>query len=145
MQYLMKFLTRHGFSWRLLAPALVLVILAGVACGSTAAPETTAPESTAPDTAAPESTVPDTAAPDTKGPDTALRAPTAVPEAVTKPTEAMVTVNPGKVTVMVSSLGNERYDKTVSSGADKNQGRLIHGLIVATNEKTELIPGLATE
>ena len=121
---------RLGTSWRILGPAVVLLVLGAVACGSAATPgtETTAPEAAA----APVVAV----------------VPTAVSEAMAAPegtTETMTQVHPGKVTVMVSALGNERFDKTFSSGADKNQGRMLHGMLIETNEKTELLPGIASE
>ena len=113
---------------------------------------TTAPETTAPETTAPESTAPDASAPDTAtpaggtAPDTS--APKPDPTAVPAPASASASeakVHPGKVTVMVPALGNERFDRAYSTGADKNHSRLVHGFFIATNEKTELVPGIASD
>ena len=137
----MHYLSQMATSRRILGPILAFVLLFAVACGSASAPETTAPDTTAPDTTAPDTTAPDKLDP------IVAPVPTAAPKAKAEPAasaEVMTKVHPGKLTVMVAALGNERFDKSFSSGADKNQGRMLHGLLVETNEKTELIPGLAT-
>ena len=127
MQYLTKFLTGHGFSWRLLGPALVLVVLGAVACGSAAAPETDT------DTAAPAPVA--TAAPS---------APTAVPEAMAEPAEA--TVNPGKLTIMIGEFANERFDYLYSEGGHggRTYAGMLHGFLISSNERVELVPGIAS-
>ena len=117
---------------RWLFPTLALILVLAVACGSAAAPEQAAQP----------------AAPAEVKVQEVVQPPTAVPEAKTEPEDAagmMAEVHPGTVTVMVSALGNERFDKTFSSGADKNQGRMLHGMLIETNENTELIPGIASE
>jgi len=98
-------------SWRIITPILALLLILAVACGSASAPETTAPDTTAPDTSAPDTSAPATTAPDPAAPEVA-GAPTAVPEAMAESPEAMaeVMVNPGKLTVMLGNLGNERFD-----------------------------------
>ena len=70
--------------------------------------------------------------------------PDKVPVPTVRPPPATV-IQQGKLTVAVSSLGNERYDKAFSLGVAINQGRLLHGMIVATNERTELVPGIASD
>lgn len=109
---------------RIYLPALTLLLALVVACGSAAQPVT---ETTDPSVAQPIGNA-------------------AQPTSVAQPQPAPETaVHPGKVTVMVSALGNERFDRTFSTGADKNHGRLLSALLIETNENTELIPGIATE
>ena len=122
---------------------LMLALLFAVACG-TAAPPAPETDTTAPDTAAPDTAAPDTAAPDTAAPDTAVQ-PTAVPEAMAEPDEAMTEVHPGKLTLMIGNWGNERFDSAHFVGANNNYLRLTQGLLIATNEKSEMIPGMATD
>ena len=124
---------------------LILVILAllfAVACGSASQPETTAP-----DTSAPEASAPDTTAPDTSAPAPAESSvPTAVPEAMAEPEEAMVEVHPGKVTWMVGGWANENFDYVLSSGGDPGQyGRILHGFLLEISDDFELIPGQASD
>jgi peptide/nickel transport system substrate-binding protein len=131
---------------------MAFLMLLAVACGTSTAPETSAPAKAAPEAAAPAKAAPEAAAkaapeeaaPEVKklDPIVVQAEPVAVPEV--KVSAEAKDVNPGKVTVMVAALGNERFDKSFSSGADKNQGRMLHGMLVETNEKTELIPGLAS-
>jgi peptide/nickel transport system substrate-binding protein len=58
-----------------------------------------------------------------------------------------VEVNPGKLTVMVGDLANERFDYIHEGGGPgaHGYGRLLHGFLISTNEKTEFIPGVATQ
>ena len=111
---------------------LILVILAllfAVACGSAAEPETSAPDTSAPAPAAPE----------------VASVPTAAPEAMADPGEAMTEVNPGNVTFMVAAWGDEQFDKVYSEGASNSYGRIFQGFLIETNEKTELVPGIASD
>jgi len=146
----LRYLTRLSTSWKILGPVLAFLLILAVACGSSTAPDTSAPDTTAPEAAAPEAAAPDTTVPEAAAPDkidpVVSGVPTAAPKAKAKPGASAepVNIHPGTLTVMVPALGNERFDKSFSSGADKNQGRMLHGLLVETNEKTELIPGLAS-
>ena len=109
--------------------ALILALLFSVACGSAAAPETTAPDTSAPAPVA-------TAAPS---------APTAVPESMSEPAEA--TVNPGKVTWMMDSWGAERFDPTFNS-AGHDYGRILHAFIISSDlEEGQRVfaPGVLTK
>jgi peptide/nickel transport system substrate-binding protein len=103
------------------------LLLAGVACGSAAAPATSAPATVAP--AAPE-----------------VAEPAAVPTAAAQGVQpsAEVTVNPGKVTWMIGAWGNERFTYNYSVGGGNNYARIMHGFLIATNERTELLPGIAS-
>ena len=69
-------------SRHILGLGLILALLFAVACGSAAAPETTAPAVEAPAPNIEAESVP---------------APTAVPQAKSEPDEAMVEVHPGKL------------------------------------------------
>jgi peptide/nickel transport system substrate-binding protein len=46
---------------------------------------------------------------------------------------------------MVGGWGNERFSGAYFVGGNNNYMRLMHGFLVATNEKTELVPGIATD
>ena len=145
----MPHLTRFGIIWRLLGPALVLVILAAVACG-TAQPEadTSAPDTAAPATTAPDTAAPDTAAPDTAAPDTAAAAPTAVPAPTSPPVVAKAEVHPGKVTWMLADLGNERFDYLLSVGTGHDMARILHGYLISSDleeGRRVFSPGILTK
>ena len=112
-------------SWRIITPILALLLVLAVACG----------------TAAPEAD-PATSAPPAAAATTAPAVPTAVPEAMAEP-EAKV--NPGNITWMLGGWGNERFDYTFSTGASNNYIRFMGGFLISTNEKTELVPGLASD
>ena len=121
--------TRFGNIWRLLGPGLVLVILTAVACGEAAAPTSPAP-----------------AAQGTEAPQAATQ-PTAVPEAMAEPEEAMMEVNPGKLTIMVGDMGNERFDQTFVGGTPGfgNYGSIVHATLITSSEERVVIPGIASE
>jgi peptide/nickel transport system substrate-binding protein len=57
---------------------------------------------------------------------------------------AEVEVNPGKLVIMMGDLGNERFDRTLSSGIGINYGRILHGYLISENEKRQMMPGIAT-
>jgi peptide/nickel transport system substrate-binding protein len=105
---------------------VVLTLLLAVACGA-AAPS--APK--APDAAKPAA---QPAAP--------AAVPTATPMAAAP---AKAQVHPGKVTFLIGGFGNERFTFNFGTGGGNNYARLLHGFLIATNEKAELIPGMATE
>ena len=124
----MPHFTRFGIIWRLIGPALVLVILMAVACGEAAAP-----------------TSPPPAAQATEAPQAATQ-PTAVPEAMAEPTEAMAEVNPGKLTWMLASFGNERFEYLVSRGTGHDMARILHGFLISSDledGKRVFSPGIA--
>ena len=122
--------------------ALTLIILAAVACGSASAPADTAPATEqaavpAPDKAA--APAPAAAAP---------VAPTAVPKAVLEPAEAMVEVHPGKLTWMIASFGNERFEYLVSRGTGHDMARILHGFMISSDiieGNREFAPGILTD
>ena len=123
----MQYLSQLATPWRILAPVVVFLLLLGVACGSAAEPETTAPDTTAPEVAA---------------------VPTAAPEAKAEPTasaEAMSEVHPGNVTWMIGGWGAERFDYTFDVGGSNNYIRFFGGFLVETNNDGKLIPGMATD
>ena len=116
--------------------ALTLVLLLAVACGSAAAPATTAPDTAAPAAA-------------TTAQDTAAAAPTAVPEPIAAPAAAEVEVHPGKVTWMTANFGSERFDIIFdSAGAGRQYAELIHGFLIDSDMvdgKRQMVPGIVTD
>ena len=123
--------------WRILGPAVVLLLVLAVACGG-AAQSTSAPPPEAKVTPAPEAKA--TLAPE------AIAQPTAVPAPTSPPVVAEPEVHPGKVTWMIGDLGTERFDYAHGTpGGSNNYLRLMQGLLLETNEKSELIPGIATD
>jgi peptide/nickel transport system substrate-binding protein len=118
-----------------LAVSLMLTLLLAVACGA-AATATPAPAK-APQPAAAQPAAP--AAP-------AAAVPTPVPAAKPAPAAAPATaVNPGKLTLMIAGWGNERFTYHFAVGGGNNFARIHQGFLIATNEKTELLPGIATK
>lgn len=126
-------------SWRIITPILALLLVLAVACGEAAAP-------TSPPPAAQATEAPQTAAQATEAPQAATQ-PTAVPEAMAEPEEAMVEVNPGKLTIMVAALAPERFSEHVIGGGTPglNYMRLIGGFLVSDNERKEMVPGIASK
>jgi ABC-type transport system substrate-binding protein len=45
---------------------------------------------------------------------------------------------------MIAGWGNERFTYNYSVGGGNNYARLMHGFLIATNEKSELLPGIAS-
>ena len=123
----MQFFGKGKFP-QILGLGLMLVALLAVACGSAAAPETTAP---------------DTAA---SAPTAAAAAPTAVPQAISEP--AAATVHPGELTWLMTGFGNERFDPAFSSSSSHDYGRLIHAHYISSDVEEGsrvLIPGILTK
>jgi peptide/nickel transport system substrate-binding protein len=70
--------------------------------------------------------------------------PTSTPQAAAPPAE--VEVHPGPLTWMVAGWGAERFDSVLAGTGGINQFvRLMHGFLIAANEKGEMIPGIATD
>ncbi len=105
----------------------MLVLLLAVGCGAAATATPPAPKATI---AAP--------APGVAATPTAVPAPAVV-------TPAGPVVNPGKLTVMIGGWGAGKFDYTFDVGGGNNYARFLHGFLIATNEKTQLLPGIATE
>jgi peptide/nickel transport system substrate-binding protein len=101
------------------------LLLAVVACGTSAPAETT----TAPQ---PTPTL------------VAGAAPTSAPQVTAAPSE--VEVNPGQLTWMIAGWGAERFDSVLAGTGGINQFvRLMHAFPIAANEKGEMIPGVASD
>jgi peptide/nickel transport system substrate-binding protein len=111
--------------------AVASLLLLAVACG-TAATATPAP------TRAPSPTAPTVSAGQTPTPKSA---PTTVPA------PAALAVNPGKLTIMMGDFGEERFDYafTIGSPGSRNYGRMVVGFLMSTNDKTEMVPGIASQ
>lgn len=137
--------------------ALAFALLLAVACGTSApAEEPAAPSSSGSATASSSSDTVSTA-PSTgsdSGTSSGGAAPTAA--ALVVPTTAAVAapeassdvkVNPGKVTVLIGSLGNERFDYAFSRGTGHDMARIVHGFWISSDIKDgsrQLTPGIAT-
>ena len=123
----------------LFGSVLMLALLFGVACGSAAPAEQTAPAAAAPAAAAPAAAAP--AAASAQQP-----APTAVPQAAAQPEVASAEVHPGKVIWMVGSFANERMTYCLAGGGGHDYGRQIHSFLIDSTLKDGarvLTPGIA--
>ena len=132
----MHYFVKSGLNPRwLLAPALALILALTLACGSAAPSDTAQPA----DTSSSQQPV--------AVPTTAPAAPTAVPQAMDEPKDAMMEVNPGKLTIMVGDLANERFDIAYVGGSPggANYGRIMHGFLISMTPQTEMIPGIAED
>jgi peptide/nickel transport system substrate-binding protein len=71
--------------------------------------------------------------------------PTATPQMAALP--AQVEVNPGKLTIMVGDLASEQFDGTFLGGkpGGHNYGRIMHAHLISTNERMEMVPGIAED
>ena len=127
----MKFFGKAQLKFsQILALGFVLVLLLGVACGTAAT--ATPPPGTAPPATPPKA----------GGLPTATSGPTPTPGL------AAPVVHPGKLTWMVGSLGNERFDYTFSAQAGHDYARQIHAFLISSDVKEGrrvLIPGIATQ
>jgi ABC-type transport system substrate-binding protein len=102
----------------------VLLVMA-VACGAAEKPApTTAPAAAKAPAAAPQKEAPAAAAP--------AKAPIAAPTATPRPADV---VHPGKLTVMVGGLGNERMLPRYCNGECNTFGRLLHGYFATTSHQ----------
>jgi peptide/nickel transport system substrate-binding protein len=126
MQSLGKF--KPKLSQILVGVATGLLLLA-VACG-------TAATATPPPTSAPTSGTPF----GTAGP-----TPSVAPMPTSAPTGPVV--NPGKLTWMIGSFGNERFDYTIAQGGT-DYSRLLHGFAISSsveNGRRVMVPGILTK
>ncbi len=116
---------------QILGGIIMVLMLAGLACG-TAATATPAPtKATQP--AATQPLAP--TAPGAVG----TPAPTPAPAAA---------VNPGKVTWMIGGFGNERFDPTFTASNSQDYTRQIHGFLISSNVeegRRVITPGIASE
>ena len=120
---------------------LGLTLAVAVACGSAAPEQTAVPEPTATQAADTAPAAEPTAAPV----ESATSQPTATPQMAAPPAE--VEVNPGTVTWMIGSFGNERFDYTFNT-AGHDYARQIHGFLISSDveeEKRIIVPGIATD
>lgn len=106
---------------------LGLVLVLAVACGSSAAPESS--QGSAPS--------------DGSGAGAATQ-PTAVPQVADESTDVLV--NAGELKIMVGDFASERFDVAYSLGlaGDLNYGRFLHGFLISDNEQREMVPGIAS-
>ncbi|HEU0020194.1 MAG TPA: ABC transporter substrate-binding protein [Dehalococcoidia bacterium] len=106
--------------------ALTLLLLFTLACGSAAAPGTTATDTSA--------STPSVS--------------TAVPQAMAEAGEAMAEVNPGRLTWLMTGFGNERFDPAYSSSSSHDYGRLIHAHLISSDVvggRRVITPGILTD
>ena len=54
-------------------------------------------------------------------------------------------VNPGKVIIMVAGWGDEKFDVLNSTSTSFQYSKIVHAFLVDSNEKVELIPGIASD
>jgi peptide/nickel transport system substrate-binding protein len=115
-----------------LVTLLAIIVVLAVACGG-------APAAPDPNTAPADEP---TAAPGVGE----TSQPTATPQAMAPPAQAAV--NPGEVTWMVGSFGNERFDYTFAAGTGHDYARQIHGFLISSDVeggKRVFVPGIASE
>ena len=121
---------------RWLIPALAVVLVLAIACGSAAAPAEVPAAAPAEAPVAPAEI-----------PAVGSVAPTAVPEIKAEP--AIVEVHPGKITWMTSNFGSERFDTAFDSGgAGRQYAELIHGFMIDSDMvdgKRQMVPGIVTK
>lgn len=119
---------------------LALTLVLAVACGSAAPDPTVVPVPTAMQAAATRPSAEPSSAPVVGE----TSQPTATPQAAAPPAD--VEVNPGKLTIMVGDLGNERFDFAMTTGKEPlNYGRILHGFLISDNERKEMVPGIASQ
>ena len=119
--------------------ALVIALLALVACGSSATSTPVPADTAVPPTATSAPPAPG----DTQAPPTSTPRPDAT--ATTAPVVAAPEVNPGKVTLMLQAWGNGRFDNIHTPGGGNNYRRFMHAQPIAGNLNTELLPSIITE
>jgi len=59
---------------------------------------------------------------------------------------AAAAMGTGKVTMLIADMGTERFDYLKAFAVGGNSyGRILNGYLISTNERSELIPGMATD
>jgi peptide/nickel transport system substrate-binding protein len=125
--------------WKMAIPALALLLVLAVACGSAAAPAAPAEPQSAADPAAQDTT---------PGAGSNEAAPTAVPAPASQGEMASSEVHPGQLTWMVGSFANERMTYCLAGGGGHDYGRQIHAFLIDSgveNGARVLQPGVATD
>lgn len=114
----------------IVAMLLAVMLLLMVACGSAAQPAEGPADS-----------------PPVANPPAAAALPTTAPASVAEPVSAPAAgdVHPGKLTWMVGGWGSGNFDYTYDVGGINNYLRFFSGFLIETNEKTEMIPGIASD
>ena len=118
--------------------ALVIALLALVACGSSATSTPVPADTAVPPTATSAPPAPG----DTQAPPTSTPRPVAT--ATTAPVVAAPDVNPGKVTFMLPAWGNERFDNIHVPGGGNNYLKFMHADGVNGTPEGTLTPGILT-
>ena len=129
---------------------VALLLAIGIACGSSAtATAVPAATSAAEATAVPAAQQQATTVPAATGVSGSASAPTAQPAATATPVSAapVSTVHPGKLTWLVGSFHNERFDYVFSGGHD--YARQVHGFLISsdvdeTGTRRVEAPGIAS-
>src|SRR5918999_2877430 len=127
MRYLLEFSSRP---WRITLPVFLLLLVLAVACGTAAPAE--------PQTAA------DPAPQEPAATGSTGAAPTAAPTPASPLAVASTEVHPGKLTIMVGDLSNERFDPLFAVGGHGGQtyGKIVHGSLISTDERLRPLPGI---
>ena len=123
---------------RILVGVATGLLLVAVACGAAATATPRPADTPRPPVAQVATPAPTLAAVATPVPK-AAPTPTPIPAPAAK-------VHPGKLTIMVGHLSNERFDYTFGLGTPGglNFGRIVGGFLISTNERTEMVPGIAS-
>jgi ABC-type transport system substrate-binding protein len=60
---------------------------------------------------------------------------------------AQVEINPGKLTIMVGDFSDEQFGTVFGGGSpgEHNYYRIVGGFLVSTNERTAMVPGIASQ
>ena len=119
---------------RWLIPALAVVLVLAIACGSAAAPETQVAAPPAPEAAPSDASV-------------APVVPTTIPQVASEPDKAMVEIDPGTLIWMIGNFGHERFDPSFGSSEGHDYGRLIHAFLISStveDGRRVSTPGIAT-
>jgi peptide/nickel transport system substrate-binding protein len=112
------------------AALLMLTLVLLLACGTAETPDPTAAPASEPTAAAVDGD---------------RSQPTSTPQMADPPAE--IEVHPGKVTIMIGDLGNERFDVPLMGALPGtiNYARIVGGFLISDNEKREMVPGIASE
>ncbi len=122
-------------TYQLLSAGCTLALLLAVACGTSATATPGASPTSAPTAATGVTPI-------------ATKASTPAATAVPTTVPSSSAVSPGKVTWMIGSFGNERFDYTFSAASGHDYGRQIHGFLIDSDVKAGrrmMTPGIATK